>query len=319
MGKRRALFATSFLGALAFVVFLLYKIVMHVRPSSSYLGQFLALAVAMLVPVVLALGGMALKPVRDFLEEWLRRDLDRAICRIYLFGSRGSGKTSLIKNMLTAEVLAPQSATDRFDFYRRTISYDLKGLIRFDVLVGDYKGETPAEVILDLSEEFAGPKGDRAINALFFIVDLVPRILDEAGRVVDDERTLDWLKIDSEKKISQRVADHTAYMTAPLLQIVFSATYSPALRSVALIITKLDLIERAFKAGYLDPPSNQESKEWVRSHFRQIEQDIQRACDANNIPDFSVHVVSTREDTGMRALLSGVWKLHLQTRGVQAT
>ena len=43
MGKRRALFATLFLGALAIVVFLLYKIVMHVRPSQTYLGQFLAL------------------------------------------------------------------------------------------------------------------------------------------------------------------------------------------------------------------------------------------------------------------------------------
>jgi hypothetical protein len=115
----------------------------------------------------------------------------------------------------------------------------------------DYQGEKPGMAILDLSAEFAGPPTDRAINVVFFLVDLFPRLLDENGRVLGDEEILLWLQQDGGEKIGRRVSEHLDYLTAPMLQVVFASVYSPQLRSVRLVVTKLDLVREVCARGYL--------------------------------------------------------------------
>jgi hypothetical protein len=317
MVKRRTLFLILYFTFLALITVLLYWFLKQERWNLVQQNPVLPLIFALLGPVLLAAGSIALRPVREFVDGWLRKDLNRDICRIFLFGSRGSGKTSLIKNIFTAEVLAKEASTETFDYYKRTIIYDLKGTTQFDVLIADYKGEQPSMVTVDLPEEFAGPKNDRAINVLFFIVDTVPRVLDEAGHVLGDDETIQWLRTESEAKIRRRIAEHLEYLTGPMMQIIFSAAYSPQLRSVRLIVTKLDLMQQAFDLGFLSPIPIDDIKQWIRTQFARVEHDARRASEANNIPDFSVHVVSSTQDIGMRAMLNEVWKTHLKATGVQ--
>lgn len=145
----------------------------------------------------------------------------------------------------------------------------------------------------------------------------MPRILDESGKSQGDEETLLWLKTDSEHKVAQRVAEHLSYLTAPMLQVVFSAVHSPQLRSVRLIITKLDLLQRAFDLGYFSFLQSSDMVETIQAKFSTCERDIRRACAANNISDFSVHFVSSTQDIGTRKLRTDIWKTHLKAIGVQ--
>ena len=319
MGRRRILFLVLYLASLALVGRALYWVLRLPSLSMDHQIPFLPLGSALLVPLLLSAGSIAFKPVREWLDSWVRQDLNREICRVYLFGHKGSGKTSLIKNIFTAEVLTVQASTEDFDYYQRRMTYDLKGSIQFEVLIGDYKGQNPSMVTVDLPKEFAGAPGDRAINVLLFVVDIVPRVRDENGAVLGDEETISWLQTGSDDKIRKRVSEHLDYLTVPMLQIVFSSVYSPQLRSVRLIINKLDLVQKACKRGYLSCPNADDPSDWIRGQFLRIEQDITRACHENNIDDFSVHVISTTQDIGTRAMLGGIWKRYLRSSGVQVS
>jgi hypothetical protein len=318
LGKRRITYLLVYLSVLVAVGVSLYFFIP--APLYGQLGKqnpLLPLLVSLLAPVLLSIGSTALRPIREFLETWVTQDLDRSICRIYLFGHRGSGKTSIIKNIFTADSLAPEASTVDFDYYQRDLVYDLQGYIHFRVLIADYKGEQPSMVIVDLPEEFAGPPHDRAINVIFFVVDLIPRVLDETGRVQKDDETLSWLRTDTRDKIRKRVMEHLDYLTAPMLQVVFASVHSPQLRSVRLVITKLDLVRSAFDQGYLTCEDHESLEEWILGHFTRVEHDIRRACEANGIRDFSAHMVSSTQDTGMRTMFSELWSYHLRSTGVR--
>lgn len=317
MGKRQVEYLILYLSLLVLIGVVLYRILNSPAFSFAKLIPLLPLILSLLATVLLSAGSIALGPVRQFLESWVKGDLNREICRIYLFGNRGSGKTSIIKNISTASFLRPEATTQLFDFYRRKMTYDLKGSIEFQVLIADYKGEKPSQVLTELPEEFAGPLNNRAINVLLFTVDLVPRILDENEKVLGDKETLSWLRQDAEAKVRKRVSEHLDYLTAPMLQVVFASVYNPQLRSVRLVITKLDLIQQACNRGYLTCPRVRDPADWIRGHFVRVEQDLRRACQENNISDFSVHVVSATQDIGMRAMLSELWEHHLRATGVQ--
>ncbi len=301
--------------SLVLIGVVLYRILNSPAFSFAKLNPLLPLMLSLVATVLLSAGSIALKPVREFIESWVKRDLNRGICRIYLFGATGSGKTTLIKNIFTAKLLTKEAATQFFDYYQRKITYDRS--IEFGVLIADYTGEKPVMVLTDLPEEFAGPLGDRAINVLLFTVDVVPRILDENGHVLGDEETLSYLQQDADAKIRKRVSKHLDYLTAPMLQVVFGSVYNPQLHSVRLVITKLDLIQEACNRGYLTCPGARDPAQWLRGHFVRVEQDLRRACQENNISDFSVHVVSATQDIGMRTMLSGLWEHHLTATGVQ--
>ncbi len=317
MGKRQVEYLILYFSSLVLIGVALYRILNSPAFSFAKLNPLLPLMLSLLATVLLSAGSIALGPVRQFLESWVKRDLNREICRIYLFGSTGSGKTTLIQNIFTAKRLTKEAATQFFNYYRKKITYDLKGSIEFGVLIADYTGEKPASVLTELPEEFAGPLSDRAINVLLFTVDVVPRILDEKGHVRGDEETLSYLQQDADAKIRKRVSEHLDYLTAPMLQVVFASVYNPQLRSVRLVITKLDLVQQACNRGYLTCPGVRDPAEWLRGHFVRVEQDLRRACQENNISDFSVHVVSATQDIGMRAMLSELWEHHLRATGVQ--
>lgn len=56
--------------------------------------------------------------------------------------------------------------------------------------IADYKGQDPSQVILHASPDFFGSQGNRVLNAVIFIVDLVPRKTDEKCKPLENEALL---------------------------------------------------------------------------------------------------------------------------------
>jgi hypothetical protein len=331
MGKRHILILTLYLSALVLAEAGFYLLLReHAFPTAD---PFLQVPSALILAVLITAGSIVFKPVRESIEEWVTRDLDRDICRICLFGQAGSGKTSLMKYILAARKILPESSTTEFDVYEGNIKYDVHRNSQFKALIADYKGDQPSMAILDLPDKFAGSRDDRAINVLLFMVDLLPRIADlESRKVLGDDETLIWFKTETHEKIQKRVAQHLDYLVPYMLQVVFSSVLSrrPArnhslsrdhlamdhheLRSVRLVITKFDLVEKAQSLGYVRIPKGESLENWARGHFARVERDIRSACQENGIQDFSVHVVSLTRGTDMPDLLDGLWSQHLQAR-----
>lgn len=331
MGKRHILILTLYLSALVLAEVGFYW--MSRKYGFAPADPGLQVPSALILAVLITAGSIVFKPVRQSLEEWVTRDLDRDICRICVFGQAGSGKTSLMKYILAARKIRSESSTTKFDVYGGNIKYDLDRNSQFKALIADYKGDQPSMAILDLPGEFAGPRDDRAINILVFVVDLLPRIADlESGRVLGDDDTLTWLKTETHEKIQNRVRQHLDYLVPYMLQVVFSSVLSrrPAgdhsgsngrpvldhheLRSVRLVITKFDLVEKAQSLGYVKIPKGESLGNWARGYFARVEQDLRSACRENGIQDFSVHLVSLTRGTDMPELLDGLWSQHLQAR-----
>jgi hypothetical protein len=125
MTKRRSLFLALYIAFLCALALAIYWLLEQPRFHIVQENPFLPLIYALVAPALLGAGSIALRPIKERVDEWLRKDLDRGVCRILLFGYRGSGKTSLIRNFLAAEVPDAESSTETFDCYKKTVTYDL--------------------------------------------------------------------------------------------------------------------------------------------------------------------------------------------------
>jgi len=267
----------------------------------------------LLAPTLVTLLGIVITPIRKKVFSWARGTFVEGTCRIYLFGATGAGKTTLIENLLAAAAAPPvHKPTEFFDLYSNRISMDARGNQHVGVEMADYKGEKQSQ-IMDVSEDFAGPKDDRRINAIFFVVDAVPRRYDEKANILDDDATYEWLRTDTLAKIKQRVDEHLLYITKYSIEVVFSNVVSPQLFSVRLVINKIDLIRRAAANGLLPGIDNTSSSQFICNQFRTIDENIAEACRVNGITDYSVHLISAKHDEGIRAMFAGVIKSY--TRG----
>src|SRR6516225_1473061 len=102
IGKRHVLYLSVYFLCLTICVAFLYRVLRSHMSLAGQQNQFLPFLIALVVPFLLSAGAIVLKPVREFLEAWVGRDLDSTTCRIYFFGCRGSGKTAMIKNILAS-------------------------------------------------------------------------------------------------------------------------------------------------------------------------------------------------------------------------
>jgi hypothetical protein len=263
---------------------------------------------------VIGLGSISLKPVRQFLET-ADRPLDASILTLYLFGQAGSGKTTLIKNFFTAEELGVERSTEEFVYYDNIeVCVDVETGKRIKVHTADYKGEKPSQAIVSISPDFIGKEGDRVVNAIIFIVDVAPRYLNREGKVLADHEILKLYKTDAEGRILKRVQEHAEYISKPILQILFATVYNrQRLRSVRLLINKIDLIEKMIEKGYLPNLELTQAETFTRKLFKEIEDNVRAACEANQIADFAVYVVSETQGTNMGLVRSELIRSHMDT------
>lgn len=286
--------------------------------SSKPLNQEAAVAVTLFI--LSPVGALLFEPIRRRLEVSIDELLtsayiDKSIYRILIFGRHGSGKTTFLETAFTLIDPADPRRRSTHDFeYRRfrvqLHRQELKLGQYTDVEVADYKGQQPSQVIINNSAEFFGPEGNRVLNAIIFIVDLVPRITDAQGNPLNDESLLEWLKSGNMlvDKIRERVLEHYEYINEASLQLLFSSLHSPNLTSVIFVINKKDLIEKLMNDGYLATSNFRDFREYAKHLFERMIQNINTACTQLGIEDFSnndswVFTVSARSNDELRPLI----------------
>ncbi|MEG4341137.1 hypothetical protein [Microcoleus sp. D3_18_C2] len=247
--------------------------------------------------------------------------IDKSIYRILIFGRHGSGKTTFIETAFTfIDPADPKRRlTENFEYRRFRVQLHRNELNLgqyTDVEVADYRGQTPSQVIINNSADFFGPKGSRVLNAIIFMVDIVPRIIDEQGNPLDDRSLLEWLNNGNKlvDKIRERVREHYEYINQASLELLFNSLYSQNLTSVIFVINKKDLIEKLINNGCL-PTNFSDFKEDAKPLFTRMIQNINEACTQLGIEEFSnndswIFTVSARSADELRPLIVRL----LQTR-----
>jgi hypothetical protein len=165
----------------------------------------MTLVALVLVPV----GGYLFKPIRDELDAFISNlFVKKSVYRICIFGRAGSGKSTFIGTAFTfINPNIDRRSTEFFVYHDFKVQLGLKNFV--DVAIADYKGQDPSQVILHASPDFFGSQGDRVLNGVLFIVDLVPRKTDEQGKPLEDKALLAWLKQGNViEKIEARVREH---------------------------------------------------------------------------------------------------------------
>ena len=152
---------------------------------------------------------------------WYRSPLGPRIApreyRILLYGHPGSGKSSFIEHAMGLE--REIESTTNFDMYRGRVPLSLRRAAGggwgssvivtdgVDVVFADYCGQDPGQLIVDRDPQFFGEPGYRQVDAILFLVDFLPALMDEqTGRVYNDEEVLREVSASAEAAIRKRRA-----------------------------------------------------------------------------------------------------------------
>jgi hypothetical protein len=198
---------------------------------------------------------------------------------LVLYGLRGSGKTTLIKKLLTLEELGLEPSTLDSKVYQGQIKFDLDHDRAINLRIADYYGEKPSNFLDTLKADFVNSAGESTVNAVIFFVDMAPRGLDLDGSILPDDKLLNLMDRD---KINERIAEHHDYMSRSILEVLFSQIASSNLQSVRLLINKADLAEVFYsKHGFKKQFPNPEA--WVTQAFEKIDTHLRQACQTQGL------------------------------------
>jgi hypothetical protein len=260
----------------------------------------ISVLLALLGTLIVTLFAMVSNPIRRWLESYFSRPDGDSSLRILLFGAPGSGKSAFADHVLTIKPLVPMKSSPNFTI--RSGRLVVNEPEPENILVADYCGQKPSQVTSYIPDDFAGPKGERIIDAILFFVDLIPRVEDsKTNRVMDDKRLLAWLAERPIERIKERLEQHKYYIADAVLEILFEAVYSSRLREIRLLVTKSDLLRRAFSESVLGR-EGQSIEEYAAGFFAGLEAQIRAACIDNSSVDStpincSMHLISLRDDS----------------------
>ncbi len=268
-------------------------------------GSSTEAVVSIFILIVVPVAGLVFRPIRDDIESSIDGFFtSENAYKICIFGRSGSGKTTFIETAFT--LINPN--TDRkstlfFDYYQFKAQVTLKDSI--DIEIADYRGQNPSQIILKAPEKFFGFEENRQLNALLFIVDLIPKRKDEYDHILNDEALLTWLKTDDPiEVIEKRIREHYEYINEGVLELLFSSLYSDKLKSVKLLINKTDLVNKLVDDGYVTLTSGSTVEEYARKRFQLMIKNISRACQELEIDDFSVLSISAKKPGTLNPIIS---------------
>lgn len=261
----------------------------------------ISVLLALLGTLVATLFAMVFNPIKRWLRGHIFHPNSDSSLRILLFGASGSGKSAFADHVLTIKPLVPMKSSPNFTI--RSGKLVVNGLQPEEILLADYHGQKPSQVTSCIPDEFAGPPGERSIDAIVFFVDLIPRVEDpKTNKVFDDRRLLAWLAEHPGERIKERLEQHKFYISDAVLEILFEAVHSTRLREVRLLVTKSDLLRRASSEGVFGP-EGQSIEEYTTSFFAAVESRIRAACIENSSPidgspiNCTTHFISLRDES----------------------
>ncbi|MBE9032162.1 hypothetical protein IQ266_20700 [filamentous cyanobacterium LEGE 11480] len=206
---------------------------------------------------------------------------------LVLYGLRGSGKTTLIKKLLTIDELGLEPSTTEAKVYEGKIMAGLGADQSINLRVADYYGEKPSNFLEMVKSEFTESDGSSSVNAIIFFVDIAPRGVDIDGSLLPDEKIIAMM---DKTQVANRITEHEDYISRSILEVLFSQIGGENLKSVQLLINKADLVEAIYaKQGLKRKFANPEA--WANSLVSKIDQSLQQASEAQNL-SYSSHFIS---------------------------
>lgn len=298
-------------GAIALLVFLGVFVGAIVFGSFAVGDPLLGGLSAIILAALVSVGAIVFKPFRDRFTKFVQANITLVSqgrkCRILVYGLPRSGKTTLIKRILTAEKPQREESTAKFDIYEEDLRLTLEDPKKYAVAIADYKGQKPSEVTVNPPERFFGAPGQRLINVILFVVDMFPEVKDANGERIDDGELVDKYEPDARKYLHYRVRQNGLYVNAFDIEQVFAVAYSEMhLFAVRLLINKIDLLSRVVSRGYLPQLSVESVDQYALGIYAATAESIKNACDANNVDNFSVHLISAAKGENIDAMFGDV-------------
>lgn len=266
-------------------------------------------AMAVTLVLLTGVGKVVLEPLIQPIKSLVNRpSISSSVYRVCVFGRAGVGKTTFIENTFT--ILDPdkvQSSTERFDYYRFSVPISLK--TSAEIEIADYKGQNPSQIIQYGSPYFFGLPQHRMLNTIIFIVDLVPRRYNHDGAEdpLNDEALLKWLREENTiSKIERRVQEHREYINEASLELFFSSMYSERLKSVLLLINKLDLIAKLIDDKSIDVKNYSDVDTYATHLFEPIIKNLSQACSQLGIVGPLVLPISSKNRNNLALVISNI-------------
>lgn len=225
---------------------------------------------------------------------------------IFTFGHSGSGKTELIKDLFLHRISETKS-TKAFDYHDFKVQLDLNSSAEnlIPVKIADYRGQVWAQL-------YEAARENDKINALLFIVDIAPAYVE--NKKYTDEEILDLFSKSPGEEIKKRVFQHIKYVNEFSIQTVFEYSANENLKSVRLVINKIDLLKRLQELEYLD--RNLDIEDYAKSFFKETIETLDKFCQENSITDFEVITTSATKHINIKELFDGLLDVYLKTKRI---
>lgn len=201
--------------------------------------------------------------------------------RVVLVGMSGTGKTSLIRRMVGIGQLKEdtQTTTSDISIHQSEIRLGL-GDKSINLAIADYAGAKPSQIAINPPESFFGKRGNRLITSALFVVDFPSRIYIES------------LEMDIKAAIQEHVDKNLMYFNSYTIESFIHIILSSKLKSIKLIINKLDIAREWVAEGTISLRKNQTIESYLLALYDPLITNLQKASKANNIENFSVYFVS---------------------------
>ncbi|MBZ5714250.1 hypothetical protein [Nannocystis pusilla] len=303
--RRRRLIALLALQAGTFFVTILALMFAH--PPEAFVPAIQALSLVVVLLGALT-GRVLFSPPKPWLDAVAETGQGRETpeCRVLLIGLGRSGKTSLIRQVLTGTTRAEQS-TKTFNVYRAPRVTDLGGA-RFDIVLADYQGQKLSQLVIDPPISFFGPPGDRRINAIIFVVDLFRERRDAVGNPVCDAVLLEQYSHDTGAQIQERVDEQCKYISEFTIEIILETTFNRRqVCSIILVVNKIDLLRILVERGCLEGVSSSNMEHYVSNLYAPLLNLLREAARANEVEGlFGAYLVSARTGENVAVAFSEI-------------
>lgn len=266
---------------------------------------------AILAPALLAFGATLLKPFQRVIQRVAESKIltkNQPPFHLLIYGVSGTGKTTLIRKFFNKGKLGNENQTVEGRIHKDLVGLDFEEK-KNPVVIYDYPGEEPGQLLVNPREDFFGKPNRRIVNAVFFVVDFLPAPTDDQRKNDEDKAMVDWLADNGEEKIKKRVRDSLKYITRANANIVFTAAYSKEnLSCVRLLINKYDILKEATIRGAINVAPIDKLSEYCKYLYEEVDEILRRSCEENGIEDYSVHLISAKNSEDAKGVFFDVFK-----------
>lgn len=290
------------------LIYLSWLIGVWLPSSSSIIEALLSFILTGIGAIIVTL----IAPIRHLLDKFVSENILAGVkeCRIAIFGMPGTGKTSLITQLLTQDYF-PKSKNQltRFNSYTHDFRLGLDSQRRIRVSLSDYPGSKLSEVTVYTPSEFFGVRDKRKANFVIFLVDLFPELNNWDGQILSLTQCVQEIGPNISPIIEQRVLENCKYLNEFTLEPFFEITHSNVnLYTIVLIINKVDILTVAKTLGYL---SNIDESEYVSQLYSPLITTLKRICEEKRVK-FSVHLISTFQGRSVKSVMGELLQRYVE-------